>query len=204
MIEINLLPEEHRRDETNQLPLFVTVVVGLITCLSLGAGWVTLATSLRSANQENETLQAQRAEWKKKADYVDKLAKEIKTNQKRQETIINISRSKIMWSQKLVQMSKIFGEYDQFWVESMNMSQGSDGKGNLLLVCKALGKDGSQIADFRDSLKKDTTFFYHFENVENKRFQTVEGTNDIPDHLSFTIRLDLRGQTTKKKKGKKP
>jgi hypothetical protein len=109
---------------------------------------------------------------------VIKLEKEIETAKKRQETIIEISQSKIIWSQKLIQFGKIMAEYPDFWIDRLNLQRGD--KGRLSLNFYALGSDLRKAAAFRERVISDTNFWYHFEKFDAPSIRVNQGGTGGP------------------------
>ena len=167
MIEINLLPQEYRVQERTPLGLFLTVIVGICTIGAIGVYEINLQKDLAKAQGENENLKKDLEASQKKKEAVQKLEKEIEIAKKRQETIIEISQSKIIWSQKLIQFGKIMAEYPDFWIDRLSLQRGGgQDHGKLTLNFYALGSDLRKEANFRDRIINDTNFWYHFEKFE--------------------------------------
>jgi len=170
MIEINLLPQEYRVQERTPLGLFLTVVVGICTVGAIGVYEIRLKKDLADKQNENVTLKAEQEKTAKDKADVIKLEKDIEVARKRQETIIEISQSKIIWSQKLVQFGRIMQEYPNFWIDRLNLQKGGGGdKGRLTLNFYALGNNLKDVAAFRKRVIEDTNFWYHFERFDAPR-----------------------------------
>lgn len=210
MIQINLLPEEYRRADATPLPMFLTIIVGVITVGFLLAWWLILSHSLRNVQIKNDELISLRDKWKKEAEEVDRISKEIQAFEKRQETIINISKSKIMWSQKLKQVSEVFNQYKDFWVDSVTMTSSNPAAaGSLSLGAFCQGASYAKVAEFRETLRGNRTFWYHFSEIKNERIKLLPAekktarSGGAPERLSFTLSLVLRKEQTKKRPGRK-
>lgn len=187
MIQVNLLPEEFRRPDRTPMPLFLTVVFGIISVAILGMWLFALSSSLQNLEEANEQLQGQKATWSQRATVVDKLNREISTQKKRQNTIIGISLSKIMWSQKLIQLSRILdNDFEDFWIRNMTMTQTAKG-GTLVLTSLCQGEDFARVSDFRNRLKNNPNFWYHFKAI---RAPVIRRQGN---KLSFNLTLLLRG-----------
>src|SRR5581483_6127413 len=125
MIEINLLPQEYRVQERTPLGLFLTIVVGICTVGAIGIYWINLKKELAQKELDNTRLKQEKEVTDKRKAEVVALEKEIETAKKRQETIIEISQSKIIWSQKLLQFGKIMQEYPDFWIDRLQLQKGA-------------------------------------------------------------------------------
>ncbi|MDF1665355.1 MAG: hypothetical protein P1V97_26575 [Planctomycetota bacterium] len=200
MIEINLLPEEFQRSEGTPVPMVLTIVIGVIVVGSLSAFLFKSIDSRRNLSQSKDKKVADRDKWRKQAAKLDGIVKEINQMKKREETIIDMSRSKIFWSQKLFQFSEIKARFKRFWVESITMSQ--EGlSGRLTMNCFAFDSTRADIGKFRTALTTDTTFFYHFKSATMTRVTLVKGGENGQDKLQFQITLELKdGPESKKKK----
>jgi hypothetical protein len=175
MIEINLLPQEYRVQERTPLGLFLTIVVGICTVGAIGVYEINLKKELAAKELQKTELLREKADTDKKKEEVIKLEKEIEVAKKRQETIIEISQSKIIWSQKLIQFGKIMAEYPDFWIERLSLQRGGD-KGRLNMNFYALGNDFRKAAAFRERVINDTNFWYHFEKFDSPSIRVSSQT----------------------------
>ena len=178
MIEINLLPPEYRIQERTPLGLFVTIVVGICVVGGVGMYNLNLRNELQTKQARNRDLTIDRDKKKIEKEKVDKLKAEIAIAEKRQNTIIDISESKIVWSQKLIQFGKIMYEYPDFWIDRLSLAKGGGpGGGQLTLNFYAIGNDLRKVAAFRERLLQDTNFFYHFDRINAPRTFVPPGSN---------------------------
>jgi hypothetical protein len=194
MIEINLLPPEFRIQERTPLGLFLTVVVGI--CL-VGSGviyGINLNGDLRRQNDEKTRLEADKTRWLAERDRVTALNTKIATARRRQETIIEISQTKIMWSQKLCQMGRLLAEYPMFWIDRLTMARGSGFDTSFYMV----NEDLSKVAEFREAVTNDTSFWYHFGKFEASSYRkqlnyAVPGTSAVAQTcITFSCRWPLK------------
>ena len=124
--------------------------------------------------------------------------------ERRQQTIINISRSKVVWSQKLDQLSKIFQSFPDFRTRKMTMDQKQTG-GRFILDCSSVGDNFDKVAEFQEVIQKDAKFYFHFIELLAPRFVRVPETDDEPERLNFTLTLTIKSfaNETKKKPGRR-
>lgn len=217
MIEINLLPEEFRPAETTNIGLIGTVALGLL--ISGATLMVALDTKGDLSGKIND-LQAKQQELKDKAvkvKEIKQLETEIAQKKDRQNTIIQISQSKVMWSLKLQQFSAIAQDFQGFWIEELELtrkqSKGRKGaaakeESLLRMDCGATGTSFRDVARFQDALKDEPNFFYHFADLKSNRVavEPIEEGFNFSEKLVFTVELPLRDVTSapaKKKKAKK-
>lgn len=196
MIEINLLPPEYRPREKTNLPVLASMAVGLLLAGSAGMFAFRLSGEVSRLESEKKDLENQRTDLKAKADEVDKTTLEIARLKSRQDTIINISQSKVMWSLKLAQFAEIMSSFPGFWIDSLTLTRGgAGGKGGLLTMSvSCTGNDFREIARFRDALKNDPNFFYHFADLEsqNVRIEDLRGAYvNATDKMVFQVRMPL-------------
>lgn len=214
MIEINLLPEEFRPRETTNLGLIGTVAVGLLVA---GATLMVALDSKSDLNKKANDLQAKSQELKDKTVKVNEikdLETEIAQKKDRQNTIIQISQSKVMWSLKLQQFSAIAQDFRGFWIEELELTRkqtaarkGSPAKEESLLRmdCGATGTSFRDVARFQDALKDEPNFFYHFADLKSNRVavEAIEEGFNFREKLVFTVELPLRDVTSAPAKKKK-
>lgn len=193
MIEINLLPEEYRRPEGNYLPMALTVSLGVIVVGSLIAYLIILKSNLQGLEKTQSDVKEDLKKWTEQATKIDKINGEINKYKNRQQTIINISQNKIMWSQKLIQLSNIFARFNDFWLQGISMTQ-SGTSGTLRFNCFALGKEYKKVTAFRTYIRQDPTFFYHFSTLTSN---TISQTGD---QMSFPVSLQLKAKAGKRRR----
>jgi Tfp pilus assembly protein PilN len=178
MIEINLLPQEYRVQEKTPLGLFLAIIVGICVNGAIFTYQLSLKNDLAKAQQRNAQLVQEKERTDQEVAKVKKLEQEIGIAKRRQETIIEISQSKIVWSQKLIQLGRIMAEYPNFWIDRLNLSRGGTG-GQLTCNFYAVGNDLRTVAAFRERLTSDTNFWYHFDKFNAPRV-TVTPTGGGP------------------------
>lgn len=194
MIEVNLLPPEYRPRESTNVSLMVTLVGGLAVLGGLVLWWLSLNSQLDELTLQNEALTRKRDDLKVEEVKVDKLKEEIARQKARQETIIEISQSKVMWSQKLDQLSNILATsgYEKFWVGKMTLAKSTKGA-ILTLSFSGIGNSLSDVASLRDTMKNDANFFYHFTELQNSQVKrvSIDGYANATEKMDFEIKLPL-------------
>lgn len=195
MIQINLLPEEFRPTDGNVLPMAFTFTIGFSILCVLSVYWVVLTRTVTSQKSERSTQQTELAKWREKEKRLNQLIKEIKASQSRQETIIKISSSKIMWSAKMSQLSTICAKFKNVWVESVVVNQNGL-KGTMRLNCNLMSDISADISGFNEAIKSNRLFWYHFKKLEISREVRQEaGPKGIPPtHWKFSPTLVLNDE----------
>lgn len=171
MIEINLLPQEYRVGDRTNLPLIATLFVGLVVVGGLLLWLAKLNSQVTDAQATVEELTEREKDLKIEADKVKKIEEEIKRQKTRQDTIVDISTSKIMWSLKLVQLSDLMKQYDKFWIQNLTLTRSGRGGGQLSFSASATGRDMRDVAKFKEAIKTDPNFFYHFSELKSEATQ---------------------------------
>jgi hypothetical protein len=165
MIEINLLPPEFRVQERTPLGLFLTIVAGVCVVCTIGIYGIQLSQDLRVEQDVNMQKTQEKERWLQKKKEVDDLREQISIAQKRQETIINISQTKIMWSQKLCQLGRIMADYPQFWIDGLVLD-----RTGLVTTFRVANEDITKIVEFEEAVQNDASFWYHFKSFDANSF----------------------------------
>lgn len=199
MIEINLLPQEYRVGDRTNLPLIATLFVGLIVVGGLLLWLAKLNSQVTDAQAKVEELTEREKDLKIEAEKVKKIEEEIKRQKTRQDTIVDISTSKIMWSLKLVQLSDLMKNFDKFWIQDLMLTKSSRGGGQLAFSASATGRDMRDVAKFKEALQADPNFFYHFEELKSDTTQVQDLGGKYANAsekmvLNVTLPLDLEGK----------
>jgi len=108
MIQINLLPPEHRPRSGTPVARFAAIVVGVV--MVLGAGGAFAYTRFIALANAREIRQVKENEARTKEAQKDRslrLASEIEVYERRREAIQKITRARILWSRKLDQFFDI-------------------------------------------------------------------------------------------------
>lgn len=206
MIEINLLPEEFRPREKTNLGLIGTVAVGLLVSGATLMIALDVKSDLSSKNNDFQQKEQDLKDKKVLVKEIKDLEAEIAQKKDRQNTIITISQSKVMWSLKLQQFSSIAQDFPEFWVEELELtrkaSRGGKGKAPgdeslLRLDCGATGTSFRKVARFQDALKYEPNFFYHFDDLKSNRVavEPIEEGFNFREKLVFTVELPLRNMS---------
>jgi Tfp pilus assembly protein PilN len=201
MIEINLLPQEYRPRDSTNVPLLLTVLGGIVVVCGLFFTWMRVQSDVRELERTNAELTKKKGDLEREAKNIDKLKEEIDRQKSRQETIIEISQSKVMWSQKLEQFSDIMRSHRQFWVTSLTLSKAGGGRAGatstLSMRVSGLGYDMREVAKLRDALQNDQNFFYHFARLDSFSVNRVALSNfrNASEKMDFEIKLPVQAGT---------
>jgi len=156
MIDINLLPEEHRTVEGTPKPRLVVTYVGLAAVLVLVAllGWYYLQhiTALRT----KEDLQTRKADLEVKAKAFDDLQRQIARLKKRRDVVDKLWQKRVVWSKKLDELIDLVPKYvrvDRITLRRPEQrrgkrTRGEAPQGKLIIACKGNTDDTRHISSF--------------------------------------------------------
>ena len=172
MISINLLPEEYRRKARTPLKMMlaVSVVVAINTSLAAWLGWLAFGVAAR-VSSENAVLQTENDGLQPQVAYHKSLKTESKRHQAREQTLSQITESRISWTRKLDEFIDVVnrggdGQRHLTWFNDLNVQQDNDPARGSYGSFKAGGHSGSdnfgQVANFLDDLE-DSTFLVDFQ-----------------------------------------
>jgi len=194
MIEINLLPPEYRPREKTNFPLMMTVAAGMLVVGAIILYGIKLNNELAALNSEHKSLSKAKVELEADVKRVRELKGKIAREKARQDTIIEISQSKVMWSLKLQQLSQLMDQFPGFWVQRMTLTKSTKGA-TLDMQVSATGSSLREVARFRDALKNDPNFYYHFDDLVSLDVRIVELPKDkynFSEQMDFTVKLPLQ------------
>lgn len=201
MIEINLLPQEYRPRDSTNVPLMLTALGGIVLVCGLMFSLVSIQNDVRDLEHKVSDLGKRKADLELEAKRVDALKEEIERQKSRQETIIEISQSKVMWSQKLEQFARVMGNHRNFWVNQLTLTKSAAtarGSGSTFSMrVSGLHYDISEVAKLRDALQNDQNFFYHFDELQSYTVSKapVTGMRNATERMDFEIKLPVAAGT---------
>ncbi len=194
MIEINLLPPQYRAVDRTPPAVFLSLIGGIVL---LGGAIIMLGVMMKKVTTVGEVLEEKKrvaAEKERAANDVRRLEGDIQDAQGRVDAVIRISLSKIPWFIKLDQLSRLIPQGD-IWIDKLEVVEGKKGvAAELKLTCNARGTSLEKVTSFKETLRTDTNFFYHFADVVvpevNPRM--VDKKYAEPVVLTFNMRLPLK------------
>ncbi|RME04963.1 MAG: hypothetical protein D6805_01215 [Planctomycetota bacterium] len=208
MIQINLLPPEHRkRQKQTPIGVFILIILGTIFVVIMIFGYFLLEQEIANKNSKLKNAKEENAILNSNLKEIQKLEEEIQKAKKRQKTIISIAKSKIFWSTKLYEFASIIREGNHnVWLESLEVDEKK-----FKAKCWSKGLSEANVARFRRDILNHRSFFSIFEKMEDykdlkpKEIQYDPADEEEKENLTFTLVLKLKPkpktpQTTKKKK----
>jgi len=165
MIQINLLPEELRRN-THTSPkalalLFIASVISFGSAGVTGFLWFNMKADREARVQ---IAQDQLDSLMPRAKYADSLSKEKAEFDKRNNTITEIASSRIVWTKKLDRLSEVVNRdvtlaRHKIWLQSVDVDSPLDTKAGVVKVEGfGVGKNLDNPTNFYDDLKTDPVF----------------------------------------------
>ena len=209
MIRINLLPEEYRRKSRTPLKLMLAVSGAVAVNASLVAwlGWLAFGVSAR-VESERDVLQTEYDGLKPQVAYHQALTSESSRHKAREETLAQITASRISWTRKLDEFVDVVnrggdGQEHMAWFDDLSITQVSDPRSNTAGSFKASGHSGSdnfgQIGNFLDELSA-SSFMNDFHAPGHP-----EGTESITDEelmppvvWAFPLTVELKNAEERK------
>jgi Tfp pilus assembly protein PilN len=191
MIEINLLPPQYRAVERTPLPVFLSLIAGIALIGGAFVGLMIMVRSVTERRTARDELKVKVEKEQKEADSVDQLGREIQDAKKRVDTVLVIADSKIFWGIILWQLTKIIP--DNVWLDQLAVTMRDDGSGELRMQCNArAGYD--RYTDFKNRLRSDTNFFYHFDSIDAPRVDVMKADQQhyFAEYTNFVLTLPLR------------
>ncbi len=159
MIRINLLPAELRRG--NRLPTKVlAAALGAALATSASIGWFGLVWfgDLAAAEGKLLSVEARLGDREKKVAYVDLLEANQKDYATRVQTILDIGKSRRVWSKFLDELIDVVnnnGDAERHiaWIDSLSV-KGDPKKGAAVTMqCSVQGEEQDRLANFHDDLE---------------------------------------------------
>jgi len=204
MIEVNLLPVEYRPPEKTNFPLVATIAAGVLMFTGVLAWGLSVRGQLAEAEATKAQLIDQANVLEGEAKIVRELKKKVEQAKTRQDTIIQISQTKIMWSLKLQQFSQILGGFTGFWLQRLSLAPAGRAGNSVTMQMSATGSSLRDVARFRAALKDDPNFSYHFSELQSSPVQ-VSGLPDgynYKEKMDFQLTLPLQAAPVAKKGGR--
>lgn len=179
MLEINLLPEILKKQRII-IPKGLLVACGLILTVILFL-WQMSVNSRLIENRER--IKEIESEWKRAAaakEELEEYEKETEKLKKKSEIVSYLMVDRILWSKKLNEISDLI--IDGIWLDTLKLDN------KLLLIegnVYSENKDEMAIVgNFMNILKKDSSFFSGFSDVELK---IIKRKDDVAKQSTFKV-----------------
>jgi Tfp pilus assembly protein PilN len=180
MIKVNLLPPEYRKVERTPVLRFVTILCGVVLSASaIGAFLYVHFGTLVNVVSEKDKLQETYKVLARDEDRSRDLAKEAAEYKKRRQTIEEIGKNRILWSQKLDELCDIIqnkGDTKRHlvWLNQIHtISPGKGSAGGLDIRGLSGGSELHKLSDFHLDIKK-SEFFQDFQSIDDPEGSVVE------------------------------
>ena len=215
MIEVNLLPLEMRRVEHTPLPRFLIIIIGtaLVTVTMAFAAVVNLR-KVPDLREQEQMLSADIGRSNKQAAEYDLLVTGIEEVKERKQAIAEIWRARILWSEKLDQLSQMLPKFIGLENIKLEVSRRSgrddDNGGFLTLGSICAGGDLERLGNVRRILEgnypaKDARdqwigkqFFADFSGMEpTPATRKAEPDFAEGEALTFDLKMTLKSDQTR-------
>lgn len=163
MILINLLPAEHRQKRRTPLKymLAVTGSAAINACLAAWWGWTAFGTAAE-VKSELALLEDTDAGLKPQVSYHKSLDAESSVFRSREETLAEITTSRVSWTEKVDQLVELINkggdEKYLIWLDDLNVDQKQQRSKTAGGLVKAGGNSGSEnfahVANFLEDVEE--------------------------------------------------
>lgn len=194
MIEINLLPESLREVEHTPLPRMIAILIGLVIFLTISyfvyIEYLTVITDLKGQISTIEEFKNSTS-TKDSLNRVKNLKADIEEKTKREEILILIVGSKIMWSKKLDEFNQLVAEKfpNTLWFDNISISTANKidfSKSNTPIVMKMTTKGHmllsneesapAKISELQTQLKDPNNAFSANIDLSHGKFKIASNT----------------------------
>lgn len=201
MIQINLLPGEHRARERLSIKVWATLFAAVIVVCGAGGyfGHVYL-DEYKAVESQRMSREEQLRELKPLAAHFDKLVTEAKDYRRRETTIQDIATSRSLWTSLLDNFIDIVNnegntERHNVWFENLTVASSRNKKVGPAWNLKALSQSKSftKQANFLDDVRNDPGFFRDFELINSPGGTVVIDESKEPAAaISFDLKLAMK------------
>lgn len=192
MIEINLLPEELRKEKRPGLSLDIEMDKlkilaggGFVGILVLVIVFLSIASAIRKKQLTNLMIKEQRfAPQKTQAETIDK---EISLLKARMNAVDEITKREFLWAKKLNELSGLV--LPGIWFTRVN----TDSENRFIIEGSVISKKEEAMASvgkFMENIRAHETFFKDFNNIELESVQRK--STEERDIVDFKIALYFR------------
>lgn len=200
MIRINLLPEEYRKSERSSPKVFVATLAGVVAvCAAFGWFGFVYFGELANLEVQYRSVEEEMVSTKKRASYYDALVKEKQEYKKRSETIQNIGRSRLIWTQVLDQLLDVVNndgdtERHLAWFKSMQVRDGDGRKKgpSVTMPGWVQGSNIQKVADFHEDLENAPFFVDVMEKTPPSGVVDIDEKRTPPEALFFNLKWTFR------------
>lgn len=201
MIQINLLPAEHRSRERLSIKVWATLFAAvLVVCAAGGYFGHVYLDEFKAVEGQRMTREDKLRELKPLAAKYDKLVAESKEYRKRESTIQDIATSRALWTKLLDNFIDIVNnegntERHNVWFENLAVSGSRGRKSGPTWQLKALSQSKSftKQANFLDDVRQDPEFFGDFIEINSPGGTVVtDDQKEPPAAISFDLRLAMK------------
>lgn len=203
MIHINLLPEEYRRRARTPIKITMAVagVIAANALLLVWFSWLALGV-MAEIDSEREVLQTELDGLTPQVNFHKSLETERKSFAAREETLANITGSRINWTRKVDELVTVInsgggGERHYIWLDDLNVVQNVDSRSKGAGSVRASGHSGSdkfdQIANFLEDVERSPFIEEFLPPAPPAGTQSSEDKELIPAVVwSFPLQIEIK------------
>jgi Tfp pilus assembly protein PilN len=203
MIHINLLPEEYRRRARTPIKMTLAVagVIAANALLLVWFAWLALGV-MAEIDSERDVLQTELDGLTPQVEFHKSLEAERKSFAAREETLANITGSRINWTRKVDELVTVInsgggGERHYVWLDDLNVVQNVDARSKGAGSVRASGHSGSdkfdQIANFLEDVERSPFIEEFLPPAPPAGTQSNEDKELLPAVVwSFPLQLEIK------------
>jgi len=212
MIRINLLPEDLRRSERTSIKLFAATLAAVVLVCS-GVGWFGLVWfgELAQLEEERAGVEDSLRQKRERVTYHDSLEVEKKDYESRSETIQNICKSRLCWTEVLDQIIDVVNndgntERHMAWFRSMSARDAGDPKAGPVVQLPGYvqGAKVNKVGDFHDDFEHAPFFVDVAEKAAPGGSVELDHKRSPPEALAFDLRFNFKAPKDWARNNKKP
>lgn len=203
MIHINLLPEEYRRRARTPIKMTLAVagVIAANALLLVWFAWLALGV-MAEIDSERDVLQTELDGLTPQVEFHKTLETERKSFAAREETLANITGSRINWTRKVDELVTVInsgggGERHYVWLDDLNVVQNVDARSKGAGSVRASGHSGSdkfdQIANFLEDIERSPFIEEFLPPAPPAGTQSSEDKELLPAVVwSFPLQIEIK------------
>ncbi|MFH1023576.1 MAG: hypothetical protein V1809_09330 [Planctomycetota bacterium] len=200
MIRINLLPVELRHVERTPLPVFISLVAGVILSCVATVAFAVGVVKLGDKRNELESVKRELENQKLIAAKVDELERKMRQSVQWRSTFQEIKGRRIEWAPHFDEICDICPGHT--WLTGIKINREVvDAKGKLtqagtvVLNCYSLDPREEVLADLMRRIQNHPKFFRDFASIDDPEWERVYQKEIREWALKFNLNLTLTPRT---------
>jgi Tfp pilus assembly protein PilN len=212
MIRINLLPEEFRKKARTPIKLVLALGGAVVVNAGLVVWWAFQAFGVQAQiESEAASLQTEMDGLSPQVTYYSALDSEAKAYKSRENTLQNITASRISWTKKLDELIDVVnrggnGQRHMVWFDDLTVAQATDARSKTAGTFKANGHSGSdknaQVANYLEDVES-SSFISDFQPPSPPEGSQAQEDDSLVPSIAWSFPLSLTLKSAEERLGKK-